>query len=61
MRSELMSELLLSRARAGDGSAFRELTDPFPRELQLHCYRILGSAFAATNGGASAIRPSAAP
>jgi RNA polymerase sigma-70 factor, ECF subfamily len=34
---------VLSRARAGDGSAFRELTDPFRRELQLHCYRILGS------------------
>jgi RNA polymerase sigma-70 factor (TIGR02960 family) len=33
----------LSRARAGDELAFRELTDPFRRELQLHCYRILGS------------------
>src|SRR4030095_784518 len=30
-------------ARAGDEDAFRELTDPFRRELQLHCYRILGS------------------
>jgi RNA polymerase sigma-70 factor, ECF subfamily len=43
MRSELMSEQLLSRARDGDELAFRELTDPFRRELQLHCYRILGS------------------
>jgi RNA polymerase sigma-70 factor (TIGR02960 family) len=33
----------LARARAGDGDAFRELTDPHRRELQLHCYRILGS------------------
>jgi RNA polymerase sigma-70 factor (ECF subfamily) len=38
-----MSERLLSRARDGDELAFRELTDPFRRELELHCYRILGS------------------
>jgi RNA polymerase sigma factor (sigma-70 family) len=33
----------LSRARTGDAEAFRELTDPYRRERQLHCYRILGS------------------
>jgi RNA polymerase sigma-70 factor (TIGR02960 family) len=32
-----------NRARAGDERAFRELIDPYRRELQLHCYRILGS------------------
>src|SRR3954453_15480144 len=34
----------LSRARAGEEDAFRELTDPYRRELQLHAYRIVGSA-----------------
>jgi len=28
----------------GDEHAFRKLTDPYRRELQLHLYRILGSA-----------------
>ena len=38
-----MTQEALARSRAGDEEAFRQLTDPFRRELQLHCYRIVGS------------------
>jgi RNA polymerase sigma-70 factor (ECF subfamily) len=38
-----MTQRTLARARAGDQDAFRELTDPFRRELHVHCYRMVGS------------------
>ena len=38
-----MTRQALARARGGDEEAFRALTDPYRRELQVHIYRIVGS------------------
>src|SRR5215831_11955313 len=43
MDARVVSRALLALARAGDEDAFGELMGPYLRELQVHCYRILGS------------------
>ena len=40
----MVTEDLIERVKAGDEHAFRQLVGPYQGELQLHCYRILGSA-----------------
>ena len=39
-----MTADLIGRVKTGDERAFRQLIGPYQGELQLHCYRILGSA-----------------
>jgi RNA polymerase sigma-70 factor (ECF subfamily) len=39
-----MSDLLVQQAQMGSERAFEELVSPHRRELQVHCYRMLGSA-----------------
>ena len=40
---EMDTSDLIARARAGDHNAFRDLVQVHSHELQVHCYRILGS------------------
>ena len=40
---EMDTTNLIARARAGDHNAFRDLVQGHLHELQVHCYRILGS------------------
>jgi RNA polymerase sigma-70 factor (TIGR02960 family) len=42
-RGRMETSDLIARASAGDQNAFRELVEVHSHELQVHCYRILGS------------------
>ena len=45
-----MTAELIDRARNGDEDAFEELVGTYRRELQVHCYRFLGSVADAEDG-----------